>query len=814
MKKIAIESIDMAAYFQSLSIEKKPTRAPITATHRIMNIRQRISLLVILTFIAIAAIGGFAVFQSRGNAADVRIVTEGVVPSALATAELVGQLKDVQLATIAMVSASDSNSAAQAKENLAARKDALQNALDLQLKQADSQAQRGLVEQTQESLINYFAAIDETANFKIKGDLVMAEAYLAANVAEYLREQTQIISTLQIEKRRSKDSAISSLNERLVNTTQAIALVTIIAVFVIGGMGIILYRQIIRPISQMQKSMTDVATSQDFTHRVPVERMDEIGLSLMAFNTMIETIHEASELVKQKTADIQAMLRYIPQGIFTVGEGNIVHSEFSAFLETILETKVIAGRNLMDLVFSDSNCSTDVLSQIESVGGACIGGDVMNFEFNEHLLVHEIEKKMPDGRIKIIDLNWSPITDENDIIVRLMLCLWDVTELRSLAVEANGQKRELAMIGEILAVNQEKFHAFIDGANHFILKNEELLKEAAKTPDRVDAECIGKLFRNMHTIKGNARTYGLLQLTNLVHEAEQAYDELRKNPQAVWDHDALLSQLATIDVALGEYFRINDVKLGRKGPGRRGGVDKFLMVQKDHIHESIELLDNVDTNSVDSLNHAVSLVRKQLQLIGTEKIEDVLAGVIDSLPSLAKELDKEAPKNIIVDNGLVIRSQISDMIRNVCMHLYRNSMDHGIESADKRVAQGKSPVGQIHLSLQVDEGLLKLKLRDDGRGLAVGFIRQKANDKGLIADDQELSQEQIAQLIFLPGFSTADHVTEVSGRGVGMDAVNGFVQDEGGSLELCFLGPEAADGFRPFETVISLPEKFAVQVSL
>lgn len=779
-----------------------------------MNIRQRITLLVVLTFISIALIGGFAIFQSRGNAADVKTVTEGVVPSALASAELVAQLKDVQLATIAMVSASDGNGAAQAKDNLTARKAVLQEALDLQLKQADSHAQRGLVQQAQESLGNYFAAIDETANFKIKGQLVMAEANLAANVAEYLREQEQIISTLQIEKRRSKDSAISALNLSLVNTTQAISAVTLVAILVLTTVGIILYRQITRPISRMQKLMTEVATSQDFTHRVPVKRMDEIGLSLMAFNAMIEKIQESSELVKQKTADIQAMLHYIPQGILTVGQGNKVHPEFSAFLETLLETKDISGRDLMDLVFSGTNCGTDLLSQIEAASSACIGEDVMNFEFNAHLLVQEIEKTMPDGRIKIIDLNWSPITDDTDTIVRLMLCLWDVTELRTLAVEANEQKRELAIIGEILAVNQEKFHEFIDSASNFISENGRLIKEAEKTPAEVDPQCVAQLFRNMHTIKGNARTYGLLQLTNLVHEAEQAYDELRKNPQAAWDHAQLLSQLATTGAALEEYSRINDVKLGRKGPGRRGGVDKFLMVQKDHIQQSIELLENTDASSVKSLSDTVFRVHKQLQLIGTEKIENVLAGVFDSLPSLAKELGKEAPENIVLDNGLVIRSQVSDMVKNVCMHLYRNAMDHGIESAAKRVVQGKSAAGQIHLALQLADGFFKLRLRDDGRGLALGFIRQKANENQLISEDQHLSPEQTAQLIFQPGFSTAEHVTEVSGRGVGMDAVKGFVQQEGGSIELCFLGPETADGFRPFETVINLPEKFAVQVRI
>ena len=103
-----------------------------------------------------------------------------------------------------------------------------------------------------------------------------------------------------------------------------------------------------------------------------------------------------------------------------------------------------------------------------------IGEDVMNFAFNMHLMVGEIEKTMADGRIKILDLNWSPITDGADTTVRLLLCVRDVSELRKLAAEANEQRRQLEIIGEILAVSQEKFHEFIASSIKFIDENVHL----------------------------------------------------------------------------------------------------------------------------------------------------------------------------------------------------------------------------------------------------------------------------------------------------------------------------------------------------
>ena len=277
----------------------------------------------------------------------------------------------------------------------------------------------------------------------------------------------------------------------------------------------------------------------------------------------------------------------------------------------------------------------------------------------------------------------------------------------------------------------------------------------------------------------------------------------------------VLEQLTSAQSAIEEDAHINEVKLGRRGPGRRGGVDKFLMVQIDSVQQAIGVLERVDWEQMNSVRHAVEQVHNCLALIGTEKVDNLLAGVSDSLVSLAKELGKEVPISTIEDHGIAIKSQIADLLRNVFMHLYRNSMDHGIETAAERVAKGKDPAGHIRLEVLLLEGKLQFKLRDDGRGLAMGLIRKIALEKGLITEDQSLSPHEIAQLIFKPGFSTAEQVTEISGRGVGMDAVKNFVEREGGSIELSFLdadaGHSASEGYRPFETVLTLPAKCAVQ---
>lgn len=521
---------------------------------------------------------------------------------------------------------------------------------------------------------------------------------------------------------------------------------------------------------------------------------------------------ERSAQLREKTNDILNMLQNMPQGILTIVGGDKIHPEYSAYLEQIFETKSIANGSVMNLVFTNTNLGADTLSQVEATMFSCIGEDRMNFEFNSHALVTELDKTMPDGRVKSLELSWSPICDQNDTIDKLMLCVRDVTELKKLTAEAGKQKRELDIIGQILAVNQEKFSEFVDGSTKFIVENEQIIKQAKEQhKDKPEAEVITQLFRNMHTIKGNARTYGLLHLTNLVHEAEQTYDELRKAPEATMDHDKLLDQLSQTFAAIQEYAKINEVKLGRKGPGRRGSVDKYFMIPVDQVNHIITILDKEEPNSVTEAKHVINKVRANIHLFGTDKIQDILTGVTGSLPSLAEELGKEVPSIVINDNNVMVRSQISDLLRNVFMHLYRNSLDHGIETADKRVAEAKPAAGTIALNVSLDQDRLWFKLNDDGRGLALDFIKKKAIENGVIGESDTLTQQEIAQLIFASGFSTAEKVTEVSGRGVGMDAVKSFVEREGGTIELVLQGTKAANGFCPFETVISLPAKFAVQ---
>ena len=582
-----------------------------------------------------------------------------------------------------------------------------------------------------------------------------------------------------------------------------LAMLAILALVIAGF--IAAYISIMRGLNGLSAAVNTMAAG-DLSARVEITSSDEIGAVGTQFNLMVENLAQRTALLREKTNDIQTMLHHMPQGILTIVEGGAIHAEYSDYLETIFETKNVRGQSAIDFIFGNGSVGADALSQVEATTFACIGEDRINFDFNSHLLVGEVSKTMADGRIKYLELSWSPICSEHGTVEKIMVCVRDVSELRKLEAEAEQQKRELQMIGQILAISQEKFDEFVASARGFVAENEALLQAAGEP----QPELVTQLFRNMHTIKGNARTYGLLHLTNIVHQAEQAYDDLRQGSR--FDQAKLLDQLREVAQGIDEYASLNADKLGRRGPGRRGSAEKYVMVERVQVDKMVADLEAINQRAAHpkELASALGQLKLDLQRVGTEPIQATLDGVFASLPSLASELGKEAPKLKVNDNGIYLRNQITDLVRNVFMHLYRNSIDHGIETVADRFLAGKHPAGTITLDLALAGEHLLMRLKDDGRGLALGHIRRKAIDRGLIGEGTEIADEAVAQLIFAAGFSTANAVTEVSGRGVGMDAVQNFIKREGGRIRLAFTDDKSGADFRMFETVISLPARYAV----
>jgi two-component system chemotaxis sensor kinase CheA len=127
---------------------------------------------------------------------------------------------------------------------------------------------------------------------------------------------------------------------------------------------------------------------------------------------------------------------------------------------------------------------------------------------------------------------------------------------------------------------------------------------------------------------------------------------------------------------------------------------------------------------------------------------------------------------------------VLEKIADPLVHLVRNSLDHGLEGPEARLAAGKSETGVLELNAYHEGGSVIIEVKDDGAGLNQAKILAKARERGVVGMDASLTEEQIYNLIFLPGFSTAESVSDVSGRGVGMDVVRRNIMDLGGHVQI------------------------------
>lgn len=194
----------------------------------------------------------------------------------------------------------------------------------------------------------------------------------------------------------------------------------------------------------------------------------------------------------------------------------------------------------------------------------------------------------------------------------------------------------------------------------------------------------------------------------------------------------------------------------------------------DEMTETIEYLARITTN----LHDAVMKVR----MVPIERIFNRFPRMVRDL---SKELDKKVDLIIHGENTEVDRTVI-DEIGDPLVHLLRNSIDHGIEKPEDRLKLGKSEEGKIVLKAYPDGNSVVIELSDDGRGIDYDKVKEKAISKGLLSKEnaEELTEEELKNILFEPGFSTSDTITEISGRGVGLDVVKNIIESINGSIEV------------------------------
>ena len=209
-------------------------------------------------------------------------------------------------------------------------------------------------------------------------------------------------------------------------------------------------------------------------------------------------------------------------------------------------------------------------------------------------------------------------------------------------------------------------------------------------------------------------------------------------------------------------------------------IQAMLAAQSRHLEldKHQELIQGIEEllQHTRELQEAVMSVRMQ-----------PLKSVFSRMPRIVRDIAVQLGKDIkLVTSGenTEVDKTVIELLSDPLTHMIRNSADHGVETPAIRTTNGKLPQGTIHLSADSRGGRIIIEISDDGAGINRTKVLEKAKEKGLVARDAQLRDEEIDNLVFLPGFSTADKVSNISGRGVGMDVVRRNIEGLGGALQI------------------------------
>lgn len=357
----------------------------------------------------------------------------------------------------------------------------------------------------------------------------------------------------------------------------------------------------------------------------------------------------------------------------------------------------------------------------------------------------------------------------------------------------------------------------IEGAFSFVIDDCQFEVVAPETPDQ-------KLARAIEDLPETPRLGEMLVQVGAVSQDKlnQVLSTQQKSPGMPSVGKAKIGDL--LEAQAGVAPEVVEAALGKQQKIRENAApseERYIRVQADRLDAVINLLGELVIAGAGATllareSRNVTLIEANLHM--NSLIEEIRNGTLglrmvpvgetfsrfrrvvrDTASSLGKEVNFE-----IVGGDAELDKSMVEKIADPLMHLVRNSLDHGLEPPQERIAAGKTPAGKLVLSAQHETGAILIRIEDDGRGINRERVLQRAWNRGLVEPGVVPSDDAINMLIFEPGFSTAEQVTNLSGRGVGMDVVRRNIEALRGTLKL------TSDPGRGLQVDIRLPLTLAI----
>ncbi len=476
-----------------------------------------------------------------------------------------------------------------------------------------------------------------------------------------------------------------------------------------------------------------------------------------AFLTVEELSENLEEQVKERTAAIKDLLDNTGQGFLSFAKDYIVQ-RYTSKAVTEFFVKPIENENALQLLFSDDmKKRQEVLDLVFARDG--------HLEMIAALLPPELEK---DGRVYQIDYHWIPARERLD--GRIMIVLTDITRQRGLEQQLKADEERNRMIVKI-AVDR---HGFIGFLNEIKRCLGEMKTSLDKPPGEIDSDL---LFRHCHTIKGRLASYVFEEEAAKAHTMESRLEPLRNGDNLISENLAstLIRETEELEDSLNRTLQSLEHVVPRELI-EASGQNYYRIPDSKMIllNKALSKLSDPDPELINAANN----LRKQ-------PLRNILKKFANDGVELAERTNKSLKVTLKGEETEIVHDRFKPFFTSL-VHLIRNAVDHGIEEPSTGTMLGKPESGELQVEAVIQGDDLIVKISDDGAGIDPKVIKSKALEKGLISRDEteKLSDDEVRRLIFCPGFSTSEAVSDLSGRGEGMDAVAVEVEALEGNIEI------------------------------
>ena len=549
---------------------------------------------------------------------------------------------------------------------------------------------------------------------------------------------------------------------------------------------------VLRRLDTITQQTLAIGETASFTGRLPVTGSDEIASLSRSINGMLEALELSVEIIRGRDEEAGAIMANVPIGLCSLDQSLRIKPHYSRVIHSMFGVKECAGMTIMELLDINDEAGKDLTLFLGLLKERPLSYREMS-GLNPCDEVHYVSR----GKEAWLQVQFGLMEAERNDLPDVLVVIKDMTDEKLLAMKVDAVHKENIQL-KMVAENPDLYREFLGESKRILATVEQRVKRL--NAGNVNLHEISAVFRGVHTIKGIAGTFGLEDVSRIAGNCEE-----------------LLSHLMTTEIMPAPEREKLEIFISEIVDA----FDSITILTRGLFCDAVdehELAVRVPVSAINGTLHAVQsgmrglvgggdmdaamkLIALSINRLKRIPAQRALARSLRIVPGLIERLRKDC--RLIVDGSeCLIDYEAAAGLNGALIHLLRNAIDHGVEPPDERIANGKHPEGKVTLAISCSKDTLTITLSDDGRGLDPEKLKETAL-RGEYYSEKELEKMTVAELfrlILTPGFTTVRHISDVSGRGVGLDVVLATVENLNGTLNI------TSEPGRGTTFILSIPE--------